>query len=172
VHAATDRRTDDGRANGSTESRGLDGMGIEFQSAAHQYVYERVKALLVDGDGINFGFAESQPIFVANGEPLRGMIVVAPMANVDALVVFMGYATKGSDVANPELRRYLLQQNYDRSIGAFYVDADGDINLRYSILGSVLEPEDLAIALKHVVLSACDMGTEIVRRWGGRRLED
>ncbi len=72
----------------------------------------------------------------------------------------------------PELMAYLLRKNCDTRLGAFGIAENGDVELRYSLVGSTCQREELRASLQYLMLAADLCDDEIVARWGGRRAVD
>ena len=71
-----------------------------------------------------------------------------------------------------DLMAYLLRKNCETRFGAFGVSEAGDIELRYSLVGSTAQREELRASVQYLMLAADLCDDEIVARWGGRRAAD
>jgi hypothetical protein len=144
---------------------------MELQSRVAQEVHARVafwiaklfgdSAKLCNGGGayrIHFGSA-----FVE--------VSVTPWGDKEAVVVARAPVVSATDVT-PELMHYLLRKNADTRFGAFAIGDSGDIELRYSIVGSTCQEQELRASVQYLMLAADLCDDEIVARWGGLRARD
>ena len=98
-------------------------------------------------------------------------VSVAPWGDKEAIVVARAPVVAGAAV-DAELMRHLLHKNCETRFGAFGIGDDGEIELRYAIVGSTCQKEELKASVQYLMLAADLSDDEIVRRWGGLRARD
>jgi Putative bacterial sensory transduction regulator len=98
-------------------------------------------------------------------------ISVSPWGDNEAVILARAPVVSGTDLT-PELMSYLLRKNCETRFGAFGISESGDIELRYSLVGSTCQKEELRASVRYLMLAADLCDDEIVARWGGRRALD
>lgn len=142
-------------------------MAITFESVVHQYVYERVRRILDGaGEGLYTASEDSPSLRVHQGSASARLFVI-PLTDDEAVVRVLSWVVRGANTKDPELMRFLLLKNNERNLGAFAIDQDGDVVLKYSFIGTTCTEADIMSAITAVVAGADDIDDEIVARWGG-----
>jgi hypothetical protein len=144
---------------------------MDSPTRVQKEVYDRVAAWTVE-------------LFTAAAKPIEGRdgyrvafgsafveLTVGPVGDSEAVVVARAPVVSGASLT-PDLLRYLLRKNCDTRFGAFGVGDDGDIELRYSIVGTTCQKAELRAAVQYLMLAADLCDDEIVARWGGLRARD
>jgi hypothetical protein len=98
-------------------------------------------------------------------------VSVSPVGDKEAVVVARAPVVAGASIT-PELMRYLLSKNTASRFGAFGIADDGEIELRYALVGTTCQKAELRASLQYVMLAADLADDEIVKRWGGIRARD
>lgn len=141
-------------------------MGL--QSRIEQEVRERVVAWMKELFG-----ATVEPSPEGRGHRMRFgsaavYLTVSPWGENEAVILATAPVVSGTDLT-PELMRHLLRKNCETRFGAFGISENGDIELRYSLVGSTCQKEELKASIRYLMLAADLCDDEIVARWGGRR---
>jgi hypothetical protein len=63
--------------------------------------------------------------------------------------------------------KFLLEENFKFTFGAFSLDRDGDINFEHTLLATKLDREELEASVKAVLTTADEYDDRIIRDWGG-----
>jgi len=144
---------------------------MEFATAAHKSVFERVQPMLKELFG---EMAVPHPDFPAFGIRMGSAfanISVVPWGPDSATVNVRAWVVTGAELT-PELMRYLLAKNDQVVFGGFGIDEQGDIFFQTTLLGPSCDKPGLHTAVLSVVQTADDLDDEIVSRWGGQRAVD
>lgn len=93
-------------------------------------------------------------------------LVVTPLGD-DALLNVRCYLVRDVERADAELGNYLAHLNADQIFGGFSIDEDSDVCYDYTVLGSSVTAEVIALAIEVVAHAAIQYAPEIISRWGG-----
>jgi len=93
-------------------------------------------------------------------------LVVTPLGE-DALLNVRCYLVRDVERPDAELGDYLARLNADQIFGGFSIDEDSDVCYDYTMLGSSVTAEVVALAIEVVAHAAIQYAPEIIARWGG-----
>ncbi|NOZ94858.1 MAG: hypothetical protein GXP47_08990 [Acidobacteria bacterium] len=93
-------------------------------------------------------------------------LVVTPLGD-DALLNVRCYLVREVERPDAELGDYLAHLNADQIFGGFSIDEDSDVCYDYTVLGSSVTAEVIALAIEVVAHAAVQYAPEIISRWGG-----
>jgi hypothetical protein len=144
---------------------------MEFQTPAHQAVYERVVPLMKELFGEMVSTYEDRPTFGVRFGSAWVQTWVSPWRDDDATITTRAWLTTGTEVT-ADLGRFLLKANADMRFGAFGIDKDGDSFFEHTILGSTVTKAELRASILAVASTADEYDDEIVSRFGGVRMAD
>jgi hypothetical protein len=144
---------------------------IRFASEGHRTTYELVARFA----GELFGTAaQADPrrplIFIQHGSAIVS-VAVNPIEIHSSLVECYSWVVTEVPPTD-ELPAYLLTTNYRLPLGGFALDGDGDVVLKYVLLGDTLSEAEFKTALMTVAELADEYDDEIVGRFGGLRASD
>ncbi|MDX2255013.1 MAG: YbjN domain-containing protein [Pseudanabaenaceae cyanobacterium bins.39] len=98
-------------------------------------------------------------------------VLIYPWDGNDAVINVRSYVVVGANL-QPDLMRYLLEENAKMVFGAFGISSDNEILFEHSIVGSTCDKKELEASVKAVMQIADDYDDKIVDRWGGKRALD
>lgn len=123
------------------------------------------------GEQFTVPFDDSPTIGLMYGSTISQTSVLSWQDGEDALINTRALVAAGPELV-PELLRYLLDENADKTFGAFGLDEDGDVIFEHCVLGSSCTREQLRHSVMAVALAGDHYGEEIVSRWGGERARE
>lgn len=144
---------------------------MEFRSEAHQACYEKTATMLKDLFGEMVHTDADDPVFMLPLGSTVAQINVIPWGKDDATVCTRAIVAVGSEISL-DLCSHLLHRNSELRFGAFGLDKDDWVFFEHTIVGSTLDKEELKASVLAVVSTADQSDEEIIKRWGGQRMED
>jgi tetratricopeptide (TPR) repeat protein len=140
---------------------------MELPERAAQESYERVAAYLHEiYEDRAHADPENRRFDVVGGQSTFVRVSILPLGSEHTVVLVQ--SPVAFDVpASEELDRYLLTENQSLLFGAFSLGDDGTVILRHSILGDVLDREELQASVDIVLRDADEYDDIIVERFGG-----
>lgn len=144
---------------------------MEFFNDAQKSCYEKIKPWLKELFGEMIAEHPEIPSFQVKAGSAVVTITVLPWREEDVVVRALSFVVRGADLT-PECCRYLLDQNANFVFGGFFIDSDGDIGFRSTILGSTIDKPELRTLILAVAATADNEDDKIRERWGGQRAED
>jgi hypothetical protein len=144
---------------------------MEFRSEAHQACYEKTATMLKDLFGEMVRSDGDDPVFMLPLGSTMAQITVAPWGQNDATICTRAIVAVGSEISL-DLCSYLLHENADFRFGAFGLDKDDWVFFEHTIVGSTADKDELKASILAVVSTADRYDDEIIKRWGGQRIED
>ncbi len=140
---------------------------MEFENAAQQETYEKVKSWMIDLFGDEFTFVDpDRPRFMLTKGSAAASIYVNAWGEDNATIWVRAWVVQKVELA-PDLMHYLLLKNNEALFGAFGVDEEGDIFFEHTIAGVTCDREELRASVVAVLVSADEYDDQIVERWGG-----
>jgi len=146
---------------------------MEFASAKHREVYQRVKVYLAElFDDKLYHEEETGHFYVRYGSTVLEISVEPYGADDadDAIMIAMSYCVQGVEV-DEELLRGLLELNHTLPFGSFSLVGD-DIFFSHSLLGQTLERSNVLATIAAVANVSDEYDDRIVERFGGQRALD
>jgi hypothetical protein len=146
---------------------------MEFASAKHREVYQRVKVYLAElFDDKLYHEEETGHFYVRYGSTVLEISVEPFDADGadDAIMIAMSYCVQGVEV-DEELLRGLLELNHTLPFGSFSLVGD-DIFFSHSLLGQTLERSNVLATIAAVANVSDEYDDRIVERFGGQRALD
>jgi hypothetical protein len=144
---------------------------VNFANDLHRETYEHMKELLGELYGEAYAASETWPRFSLQEGSAEVNVLVLPWGDDRAVIELRAYVVFGAEM-NAESLRYLLQKNDEVVLGAFGVDADGDIFFSHKLLANDLGSPELRTSVAAVMSAADEYDDEIQARWGGQRVAD
>lgn len=144
---------------------------IEFKTASHKAVYEKVAGLLKEQFGKQVWTSDTEPGFGLRFGSAFVRVTVAPINEQFASVRALSWVVTGAE-ASTDLYRYLLNENISVRFGAFGVDEAGDVFFTHAIVGEGCDADELMFSVMGVASTADDYDDKIVQRFGGQRAVD
>ena len=144
---------------------------MNFETDAHQQIYEKVAGMLKDLFGEMVHPIDDRPAFHMQMGSTATLITVYPWGDDDANVEAAALVASGTELV-PDLLHDLLHRNYMMRFGAFAISDGGGIYFQHGIVGSTLDKEELKASVLAVSTTADRLDDEIVSKWGGQRVQD
>lgn len=143
----------------------------DYQSEAQKACYEKILPWLNELPySVSIDTSAATPIAYVTAGSACTIVEVLPWQD-DAAIVARSYVVTEVDLS-AGLMKYLLEENDRLLFGCFGIDADGDIFLQHSIVGSGCDRREFETTVQAVLSLADDYDDAIVARWGGRRAVD
>jgi hypothetical protein len=140
---------------------------VEFKTKAQEETYRKVGEYLGQSFGTT-GFAPHPelPSYVGTQGSCMVEVTVYPWSN-EAIVNIRSCIVMDIGEPTPQLLRFLLDENFKFVFGAFSLDPNGDVNFEATLLGSMLDRQELEYAVSAVLTTADDYDDRIVSQYGG-----
>jgi hypothetical protein len=140
---------------------------VEFKTKAQEQTYQKVGEYLGQSFG-STGFAPHPelPSYVGTQGSCMVEVTVYPWTN-DAVVNIRSCLVMDIGELQPQLLRFLLDENFKFVFGGFSLDPNGDINFEETLLGSMLDRDELEKAVGAVLATSDDYDNRIVSQYGG-----
>jgi hypothetical protein len=145
--------------------------GIQFQSAAQEQTYNKVKTWIKEIFGDFATPREDSPSFAVYVGSSYSSVSVMPWGEDDAVVTTRSWIVTGVEMTQ-ELLYFLLRENDTMRFGAFGLDSDNDVFFEHTIVGSTADKVELKASVMAVVMTADRYDDQISSRWGGTRAID
>jgi hypothetical protein len=141
---------------------------VEFETAAQDRVYRKVKCHLEALLGDRLDALAEAPQFLLESQWIRTHVVVLPWGEDDAVITVRAYLAYGLE-RPPKLLKFLLEQNDKLRLGGLGIDSDGDIYFEHTIVGSTCNEEKLRSSALAVISAARETRDEIMHVYPGKR---
>jgi len=149
----------------------MDSHNLKFQTNAQAACYEKVATWMQEIFGKCPCARQDLPgLGIFMGSALVEVLVF-PWDEDDAIINTRSYVVVGAEL-QPDLMRYLLEENAKMVFGAFGISPDSEILFEHSIVGSTCDRKELESSVKAVIEIADEYDDKIVERWGGKRALD
>ena len=145
--------------------------GIQFQSAAQEETYNKVKGWMKDIFGDFATPREDSPSFAVYVGSSYSSTAVMPWGDDDSIVTTRSWVVTGVEMTQ-ELLYFLLRENDTMRFGAFGLDSDNDVFFEHTIVGSTADKSELKASVMAVVMTSDRYDDQISSRWGGTRAVD
>jgi hypothetical protein len=89
----------------------------------------------------------------------------------DTWVAFLAPVVSGARI-EPSLLEYLVRKNADYAATKFHLNANNEIWIQYSILGSVIDANSCKLAVFFTMITADNEDDAIRAKWGGKPAAD
>jgi T3SS (YopN, CesT) and YbjN peptide-binding chaperone 1 len=144
---------------------------MQFTDPTQETAYRHVAGVLTQLYGESARPDVRAPLFwIAYGSAEVG-IHVESLPGDRVYVRIFSWVVTGPRV-DEQLMRFLLDANRGMRLGAFGIDAAGDVEFAYGLADHELSPTALRSALVAVMQTADDFGDMITERFGGMRWVD
>lgn len=147
-------------------------MPPQFQTETQAKVYANVAQILKDQFGAQARPNDQAPQFNIRAGSAYVTVVVSPINDKATVVRAYSWVVTGAE-STPELRQYLLEENYNMRFGGFAQEpGTGDILFTHAILGEGMDTDEFMWTLMAVSNTADEYDDKIVQRFGGQRAVD
>lgn len=147
-------------------------MPPQFKTEAQGKVYARVAEILQEQFGKQARANEEAPSFAIRAGSAFSTVVVTAINEKATVVRAYSWVVTGAE-STPELRQYLLEQNFEMRFGGFAQEpGTGDILFTHAILGEGMDSDEFMWTLMAVSNTADEYDDVIVQRFGGQRAVD
>ncbi len=144
---------------------------MDFQTEAQRECYEQVAVLARELFGDMVHVREEKPTFgVSYGSALINFGVM-PWGDDDAMVEVWSWAVTKLE-GDAELWKFLLTENFRFRLGAFSIDADGDVFFKWGMPAAAVSKESLKAGVLLIASTVDEYDDTIRSRWGGERASD
>ncbi len=143
---------------------------MAFRTDVQRLVHEKIGPWLREYFGPRARVRDDVPLAELTFGSALTQVGVFPRGDTEAVIVSRSYLVAGARL-DAELYTHLLRVNAERDrMGAFGIDADGQILFQHAILGTSCSRSELLASVSAVARAADDFDDEIVWRWGGQRV--
>jgi len=147
-------------------------MPPQFQNENQAKVYEKVATILKEQFGAQARANDTAPQFNIRAGSAWVTVSVHPVNERFTVVRAFSWVVTGAE-PTPELRQYLLEENFGMRFGAYAMEpGTNDILFTHALVGEGLDTDELMWTVMAVANTADDGDDKIVQRFGGQRAVD